>query len=77
MPQFDVTGGVGRLQRAQAKLREKWLEAHSYWNDQASRDFETAYLQPLPARITLTVAAVYELADLLEKAIRDLEDRQS
>ena len=76
MPQFDLAGGVGRLQRAQAKLREKWLEANSHWNDQASRDFETAYLQPLPARITLTVAAIYELADLLQKAIRDLEDRQ-
>jgi len=76
VPQFDLTGGVGRLQRAQAKLREKWLEAHSYWNDQASREFEEAFLQPLPGRITLAVAAIYELADILEKAVRDLEDRQ-
>jgi hypothetical protein len=75
VPPFDLTGGVGRLQRAQAKLREKWLDAQSHWNDQASHDFETAYLQPLPPRITLTVAAIYELADLLQKAIRDLEDR--
>jgi hypothetical protein len=76
VPQFDLTGGVGRLQRAQAKLREKWLDAHAHWNDEASRDFEAAFLEPLPAKITLTVAAIYELADLLQKAIRDLEDRQ-
>lgn len=76
MPPFDLTGGIGRLQRAQAKLKEKWLQARSSWNDQASRDFEAVYLQPLPAQNTLAIAAIHELADLLQQAIRDLEDRQ-
>lgn len=76
MTHFDIFSSIGRFQRATARLREKWAEAQSQWNDQTSRDFEKAYLQPLPARITLTVAAIQKMADVLQQAVRDLEDRE-
>lgn len=74
MAHFDIFSGIGRFQRATAKLREKWTEAQSQWNDQTSRDFEKTYLQPLPGRIALTVAAIQKMADVLQQAVRELED---
>jgi hypothetical protein len=69
-----LQSGVGRLQRAAAKLKEKWLEAKSHWRDQASRDFEKRHLQPLAPEITQAVAAVHEFADVLAQVERELED---
>jgi hypothetical protein len=76
VPHFDLLGGIGRLQKASARLKEHWLETKAHWNDQASRDFEKSCLQPLPPQITLTVAAVHKLADVLQQALIELEDRQ-
>jgi len=72
----DLISGLGRLQRAAAELREHWLAAKTHWTDQVSRDFEKDHLQHLPAQVTLAVAAVQQLADLLEQAEKELEDPQ-
>jgi len=73
----DLISGLGRLKHSAAQLRDAWLTAKSYWSDQVSRDFEKNHLQHLPAEITLAVAAVQELTDLLEQAEKELEDPQS
>jgi len=72
----DLVSGLGRLKHAAAEMREAWLAAKSYWTDQVSRDFEKNHLQHLPAEITQAVAAVQQLADLLEQAEKELEDPQ-
>jgi hypothetical protein len=74
MKQWDLISSAGRIKRATAHLREKWTEAKSQWNDKASHDFEQQYLQPLPAHITLTVAAIYKLKEVLDEAVNELED---
>jgi hypothetical protein len=73
----DLISGLGRLKHAAAELREAWLAAKSHWTDQVSRDFEKNHLQHLPTEITLAVAAVQELGDVLEQAEKELEDPQS
>jgi len=72
----DLISGLGRIKHAAAEMREAWLTAKSYWTDQVSRDFEKNHLQHLPAEIAQAVAAVQELADMLEQAERELEDPQ-
>ncbi len=76
MRHCDLTSGLGRLKHAAAELREQWLAAKSHWTDQVSRDFEKNHLQQLPSQIMLAVAAVQQLAELLEQAEKDLEDPQ-
>lgn len=70
----DLASGVGRLQRSAAQLKEQWRLAKEQWDDKASKRFQEDYLQSLPSQITLSVAAVYKLADALEQAERELED---
>lgn len=76
MRHCDLISGLGRIKHAAAEMREAWLTAKSYWTDQVSRDFEKNHLQHLPAEIAQAVAAVQELADMLEQAERELEDPQ-
>ena len=44
------------------------------WSDETSRKFEKEHLSHLAPQITLTVATIHRLADLLEKAERDCEE---
>jgi hypothetical protein len=74
MRSTDLLGSVARLQRATAHLKERWAEAGGHWNDKASQDFEKLHLQPLPAQITLAVAAIHELVDVLSQAEQELAD---
>ena len=74
MKHCDLITGMARIQRGFSRLKERWLETKTHWTDQASRDFEKNHLQPLPSQITMVVAAVHELAELLEQAEKELED---
>jgi len=74
MRHCDLVSGLGRLKHAAAELREHWQAAKEVWTDQVSRDFEKNHLQQLPAQVTQVVAAVQQLADVLEQAEKELED---
>ena len=76
MRHCDLISGLGRLKHAASELKECWLAAKDHWTDQVSRDFEKNHLQHLPAQVTLAVAAVQELSELLEQAEKELEDPQ-
>ena len=76
MRHCDLISGLGRLKHAAAEMREAWLAAKSYWTDQVSRDFEKDHLQHLPVQVMQAVAAVQELAEMLEQAEKELEDPQ-
>ena len=75
MRHCDLITGMGRIKRGFSRLKEKWLETKTHWNDKASLDFEKNHLQQLPAQVTMVVAAVHELAEVLEKAEKELEDQ--
>lgn len=70
----DLNSPVGRMRRASADLRDKWLETRVHWNDEQARTFEERFLQELAPRITMTVAAIQHLTELLHQAERECEE---
>ncbi|MFV1964373.1 MAG: hypothetical protein ACC628_03040 [Pirellulaceae bacterium] len=68
MRMCDLNTGVIRLTRSAKTLRDHWLDAKEHWNDRNSREFEQTHLEPLAPEITLTLAAVQRLAEVLEQA---------
>ena len=71
----DLNTGAGRLLRANKELKQRWAETKQLWDDGNSRKFEEEFLQPLGPEIQLAIAAVQRLAELLEKAEKECEDR--
>lgn len=74
MESCDLVSGLGRVQRTSAQLKERWLAARTHWRDQSARDFEQNFLQELAPQISLVVGAVYEFAELMERAEKALAD---
>ncbi|MBC8357200.1 MAG: hypothetical protein H8E66_34955 [Planctomycetes bacterium] len=72
----DLHTGSIRLTRAAKDLREQWNETSDYWKDKNRDDFDAKYIQPLTPQMTLLLAAVNSLSEVLERAERDLEDRK-
>ena len=71
----DLQTSVGRLQRESKRLREKWEVTKTHWQDQACKDFEEKYLQPLVPTLQLTLSSVYELSEVIEEAEQECDDR--
>lgn len=72
----DLNTGTIRLTRAAKDLREQWNETSDHWKDKNHDDFEAKYIQPLAPQMSLLLAAVNTLNEVLERAERELEDRQ-
>lgn len=72
----DLHTGSIRLTRAAKDLREQWAETSDAWKDKNRDDFDAEYVQPLAPQITLLLAAVNSLSEVLGRAERDLEDRK-
>ena len=70
----DLQSNVGRLQKETKKLRDKWEETKQSWQDLAAKEFEEKYLSPLIPTLQLTLAAVHELAEIIEQAEQDCGD---
>ncbi len=75
MPLCDLSSGSGRLVRASNRLRERWLETKEHWHDKSCQEFESNFLQQLAPQITLTVATIQKMRELLNDAEQDCEDR--
>lgn len=71
----DFQTGIGRLQRETKRLKDKWRETKVHWNDKAAKQFEEKYLEPLIPNIKLTLAAVHELAEIVEEAEKECGDK--
>ena len=71
----DLQSSTGRLKRSAKTLREKWKQTQEHWNDKTSREFEEKYLQAIFPEITLAVAAIQRLNEMLEQADHDCRDR--
>lgn len=71
----DLNTGLGQLSQAMSHLKDRWAEAKTHWQDEASRQFEKQYLAELPMRMQHLVQAAQRLATVLEAAERELDDR--
>jgi hypothetical protein len=70
----DLHSSIGRLQRETKQLQEKWAQTKQQWRDHTCQEFETKYLEPLLPNLKLTIAATYELAEILNNAEKELGD---
>lgn len=71
----DFQTGVGRLQRETKRLKDSWRETKVHWNDAAAKQFEEKYLEPLIPNIKLALAAIHELAEVVDDAERECGDK--
>ena len=71
----DLHSSVTRLQKAARRLNERWDHAKEVWDDTMSREFEEEFLWPITPQLKLSVASIYEMAEVLENARRECEDR--
>ena len=76
MKNCDFQTGAGRLQRDTKKLKDKWMDTKTHWQDKTSAEFEQKYLAPLLLNLKLALAAVYELSDTMDEAQRELGDER-
>lgn len=70
----DLQTSVGRLQKETKRLRDHWEQTKKHWQDQAAQDFEEKYLAPLIPALQVTLAAVYELVEVIEEAEKQCGD---
>jgi hypothetical protein len=71
----DLSSGVGQLTQSYAKLNECWVEVKDSWNDGVRREFEETHLAEIPLRVRQVLSAAQRLAEVLDQARRDLDDR--
>lgn len=71
----DLNTGLGQLTEAFSHLKERLAETKTHWNDETSRQFQQAHLEPILPRLQLTVAAVQHLSEVLARAEKELDDR--
>ena len=71
----DLQTSLGRLQRETKRLRDHWDQTKKHWQDKAAQDFEEKYLAPLIPTLQITMAAVYELAEVIEEAEKQCGDQ--
>jgi hypothetical protein len=72
----DLHTGAMRLTRSAKALREQWGETSEYWKDKNHDDFDAKHIQPLAPEVTLMLAAIHRLADVLAQAERELTDEE-
>ena len=70
----DLQTHTGRLQKETKRLRDRWEETKKSWQDKAADDFERLYLAPLIPNLQLTLAAVNELREIVERAEAECGD---
>ena len=70
----DLQTPIGRVQKETKRLNDAWQQTKVHWKDKASREFEETYLQPLIPTLQLTLAAVYELAEVVDEAEKACAD---
>jgi uncharacterized protein YukE len=72
----NLEDGLGQLAHAVSELNQRWQRVREHWADDNSRHFEESHLRPIQPELQVLVSAVQNLAGSIEKAVRDLEDRE-
>ena len=71
----DLQTGMIRISRANKSLRDQWRETSEHWNDANREEFDKQSIQPLGPQVTMLVAAIHRMHDVLEQAERELRDK--
>ena len=75
MPIADLTTGAAKLNKSVEILQESWADTKEHWDDENSRNFEENYLDPLGPQIKMALDAINRVAEVLQRAERECQDR--
>jgi hypothetical protein len=70
----DLSSGASKLANAIKQLNIKWESAAEGWHDVRAKAFHKDHIDPLTPRIKETLDALGRLAEVLDRAIRDVSD---
>lgn len=70
----DLHTGRICLTRAFKRLQDQWQATTDHWDDANTRELERHHVQPLGPQVSLMLAAVHRMQEILEQAERDCLD---
>lgn len=73
----DLITPSTRLQRATKKIQDRWIETKSEWDDRVSEQFQHRYLDPIVPQLQLTLVAIRDLMEVLDKGVAETRDEMS
>jgi len=71
MRNWDLNAGAARLELATKELKKARLRIGTEWDDQAYREFQEVYIEPLEPVLRRALEAITRMADVLSKAERE------
>lgn len=70
----DLSSGASKLANALKQLNIKWDSATDTWNDSRAKAFHKDAVEPLLPAVKETLDSLGRLAEVLDRAIRDVSD---
>lgn len=70
----DLSSGASKLANALKQLGIKWDMATEGWHDVRAKAFHKDNIEPLTPSVKETLDALGRLAEVLDRAIRDVSD---
>jgi X-X-X-Leu-X-X-Gly heptad repeat protein len=70
----DLSSGASKLANALKQLNIKWEVASEGWHDVRSKAFQKDHIEPLTPSVKETLDSLGRLAEVLDRAIRDVSD---
>lgn len=77
MSSCDLSSGAAKLALALKHLGIKWEQAADTWSDATAKQFHEEHLVPLTPEVKQTLEAIGRLAEILDRAERDVGDHTS
>jgi uncharacterized protein YukE len=71
----DLSSGASKLANALKQMNLKWEAAKETWNDGRAKAFHKDHIDPLLPAVKETLDALGRLAEVLDRAARDVSDR--
>jgi hypothetical protein len=75
MSACDLSSGAAKLALSLKHLGIKWEQAGDTWNDSTAKQFHEDFLVPLTPEVKQTLEAIGRLAEVLDRAERDVGDQ--
>ena len=70
----DLSSGASKLANALKQLNLKWEVAGEGWHDVRAKAFQKDNIEPRTPSVKETLDALGRLAEVLDRAIRDVSD---
>jgi len=70
----DLSSGASKLANALKQLKIKWESASEEWQDGRAKAFHKDNVEPLTPAVKETLDALGRLAEVLDRAARDVSD---